>query len=384
MTDPAYLVALTAHARRVPSSSREAFAAAARAGVASRGGVLVRTCHRVEAYLPAIETNGAGPETSGDLPSLPPGSQALTDEAAARHLLAVATGADSVVVAEDQVLGQLRESLAAARGAARLDPLIERLFQESLAAGRRARAWRQTPPRSLADVALDRMERRVGNLTGRPLLIVGAGTMGRLAAFAARGRGARVMIANRTMANAGALARRVGGSAVGLDAPLDPETVGVIVAVGGKWRLPAVPPAVRILVDLSSPPALMPEDAARLGERLIAADDLAIGPESELDRRLRRRLDAVIDEGTAAFVRWVRMRTTVPTMRALQESAETRRADELTELWRHMPGLDANERALVERMSRRLVAGILHEPLSRLREDEDGERARAARALFGL
>lgn len=377
MTEARYLVALTAHARRVPSGPREAFADVAREAATGRGGVLVRTCHRAELYLPAASANGG-------LPVLPPGCETFVDDAAVRHVLAVATGADSVIVSEDQVLAQLRETLAEAHARTRLDPLIERLFQEALAAGRRARAWRQRPPRSLADVALDRIEERAGGLSGRLVAVVGAGTMGRLTATAARKRGARLTIASRTAANAAELAGRVGGSVVGFDAPLDPETVGAVVAVGGRWRVTKIPPALRTLVDLSAPPALPPEDSARLGERHVSADELALIPESEPERRLRRRLEVLIDEGTASFVRWMRARAAVPAILAVQESAEARRAREVSALLRRLPELEPNERALIERMSQRLVAGILHEPLSRLRQDEDGERARAARALFGL
>lgn len=375
-----YLVAVAVHARRVLSGPREAFADDAAIASASTGGLLVRTCHRAELYIPATAVEPPIPEA-------PAGGEVLVDEAAVRHLFAVATGADSVVVAEDQILGQLREALREARARSRrphLDPAIERLFQAGLAAGRRARAWRQTPPRSLADVALDRIEERTGDLHDRVIAVVGAGTMGRLAAMGARRRGATVIVTSRTAAHAAELARRVGGGTFRFRGRFPDEAVAAIVAVRGQWPLPPLPGSLRVLVDLSSPPALDGADAAVLGDRYVSSDDLARAPEAEPDRRLRHRLDLVIDEATEEYVQWVRGRQAVPTIQALREVAEERRATEVATLLRRLPGLEPSERALIEQMSERLVDGLLHEPLSRLRSDASGERTRAARSLFGL
>ena len=147
----ATLVAFVAHARSVQSVRREAFAESLARLPEDARRVLVRTCHRVELY--AV---GGG----ADLPSLaelPPGVERLQDVDAVRHLLEVAGGLDSAILGETQILHQLRELLEDRHGARALDPVLDRLFQSALRAGREARTHFTGSPRSLADVALDRI-----------------------------------------------------------------------------------------------------------------------------------------------------------------------------------------------------------------------------------
>ena len=137
------------------------------------------------------------------------------------------------------------------------------------------------------------------------------------------------------------------------------------------------------IVDLSSPPAFEPDLREAFGERYTSVDDLARSPQDELRKRLRVRFERVIDDALATFASWVSARASVPAIQALSEHAESRRAEELDRLFRRME-LDDRERELVEQMSRRLVAGLLHEPLASLRDDASGDLDRAARALFSL
>ena len=380
----ATVTALVAHARRVPSLRREALAADLAALGPSDGLIVVRTCHRVEAYL--------GPGAPGDLPlpEAPPGTDVLHDADAAHHLISVACGLDSVVLGEDQILHQLRSTLAERHAERSLHPVLDRLFQVALRAGRRARTWFSGPPRSLADVALDRIEREAGPLEGRTILVVGAGRMGRLAALAAGHRGAQVLVANRSLERATALAREVGGAPL----PFMPDRVmppldGAILAIGGEWqpgRLAArgLAEGRAVVVDLSSPPAVAAGLQADLGARYVSVDDLATAPEAASQDRLRRRLDALVLDTGRDYCRWLRARETVPAIHGLTEIAEERRRVEMEWLVRHLPELGEEERAIVEQMSHRLVAGILHGPLVALNGDTDGELAVAARELFGL
>src|SRR5450759_5925159 len=146
---PATVVALIAHARGVPSVAREAFAAKCHALQANDAVIIVHTCHRVEMYI-AVDAFG-----NGELPELPLGGTRLEDAAAARHLIRVACGLHSAVLGEDQILHQVRETYALRHQARPLDPVLDRLFQVALNAGRRAHGWFARAPRSLGDVALD-------------------------------------------------------------------------------------------------------------------------------------------------------------------------------------------------------------------------------------
>jgi glutamyl-tRNA reductase len=379
----ATVVALIAHARGVPSAAREAFGAECAALADDEAVILVHTCHRVELYV------AMGAFGDRELPQLPAQGLRLEDAAAARHLISVACGLQSAVLGEDQVLHQVRQTYASRRAAGQVDPVLDRLFQVALNAGRRAHGWFAGSRRSLGDAALDQIERSAGTLVDQPILIVGAGSMGRLTAQAAVRRGARVILTNRTAERAVALARDVKGQAVAYADGTMPPVVGAVIALSGSW--PAHPmDAARLVdsgvtvVDLSSPPAVQADLQAQLGDRFVSIDDLAWGPQTELPGGLRGRLEKLVTESGGEFCRWLRARDSAPAIQAITEAAEARRRSELAWLARRLPDLSESERELIEHMSHRLVAGILHAPRSALRLDESGDLGRAAWELFGL
>jgi glutamyl-tRNA reductase len=380
----ATVVAYVLHARRVRSLERETFAAALAGIDPGPEAILVHTCHRVELYL----VGGAAKRFA--LPPLPGGTERLEDVQAVRHLIEVACGLDSAVFGEDQVLHQLRVTLAERRERGRIDPILDRLFQAALRAGRQSHAWLDGSPRSLADVALDLIVRSAGELAGRPVVVVGAGTMGRLAAFAARRRGAEVVIVNRTPERARGLAADVAGTwaPFGTDGSL-PSAAGAVVALAGPWQVGPrdvdhLVAAGSLVVDLSSPPSVPAAVQARLGEHFASVDDLLVGSEFAPEDRLRRRIEKVVAEAGRDFCAWLRARESVPVIQAVAASAEQVRRAELEWLLHRLPDLDQNGRAVVEQMSHRLVAAILHAPLDALHSDGQGTLQRAARDLFGL
>jgi glutamyl-tRNA reductase len=377
-------VALVAHARGVPSAARAVFATQCEALAAHDSIILVRTCHRVELY---VAMGGFG---DGALPELPAGGLRLEDAAAASHLINVACGLQSAVLGEDQVLHQVRETYALRHKARPLDPVLDRLFQVALNAGRRAHGWFAGSRRSLGDVALDEIERAAGTLVDQPILIVGAGSMSRLTAQAAARRGARVTITNRTTQRALDLAGSIGGKAVvgTSDGTLGPF-VGAVVAVSASWSVHPSDAARLVesgttVVDLSSPPALSEDLQTELGDRFVSIDDLAWGPQVELPDGLRGRLERLVSESGGEYCRWLRARHFLPAIQAMTEAAEARRLSELEWLAHRIPNLSEQDRAMIEQMSHRLVAGILHAPKSALRLDESGTLSRAAWELFGL
>ena len=382
--ETATIVAFTAHARSVPSSAREAFAAELAALEPSEAIIVVRTCHRVELYV-AVGSLG-----DQRLPDLPGGARRLEDAAAAEHLISVACGLDSAVLGEHQILHQIRETLNARHDAHPLDPILDRLFQAALQAGRRAHSWLSGAPRSLGDVAVERTLQAPAPAPGLPILVVGAGIMGKLSAHAAARRGQAVVITNRTAGRAAAIAHDVGGHVLPYDVDgALPQVAGVIVALSATWQLGAE--AARQLVDsgvtvvdLSSPPAVPDDLQAQLGDRYVSADDLAWGEESELQDALRNRLEQLVHESGRDFCRWLRARNSVPALRAVAEAAEGQRRSELEWLLHRLPDLSEEERHLIEQMSNRLVAGILHAPRTALNADSSGTLSRAARELFGV
>jgi glutamyl-tRNA reductase len=367
-------------------AERERFAVEVHRAIGDAALVL-ETCHRVEAY---VVSAAVGTEALAAI-AVPTGGRELRGEDAVRHAISLAVGRDSVVVGEDQVLHQLRSSVTSARAAGRLDPVLERLFATALRSGRLARSWRSGPERSLATVAVSEIERRSGSLAGRPVLIVGAGRMGRLASRATRAAGAIVRIANRSSAAAAFLAEEVGGEAV----PFDPgervhEVAAVIVALSGPWTIAASTRNAfgpgTIVVDLSVPGAVDADLRDRLGSRLITADDLARLAAETLapDPGAARRLDALIDEATADVLGWLDRHAGRAAAAALAERADAARRAELDVLWHRLPDLDPDARAAIETMTRHFSDRLLREPLERLGHDRDGEAERAVREAFAL
>jgi glutamyl-tRNA reductase len=376
------VVAIVLHARTVPSLSREAFAVALAELPFDARVIAIHTCHRVEVYVAPGESGMPA------LPPLPAGAVRLADVEAVSHLISVACGLDSVVFGEDQILHQVRTCLGERHADAPLDPVLDRLFQAALRAGRRAHTWFDGSPRSLADVALDRITRTAGPLEGRTVLVAGGGRMGRLAAFAAHRRGAHVVVTNRTDARATTLAAEVGGQAVPFAADgVLPPLVGAIVALAGPWRpgpadIAALAASSAEVVDLSSPPSVPQELQAALGPRFTSVDDLTMAPEFEPQDRLARRLEKLVSETGREYCQWLRARDMVPVIQAVADGAETLRRSELEWLLHRLPDLDEDGRAVVEQMSHRLVAALLHAPLSALHDDDAGSLERAARDLF--
>jgi len=382
--ESATVVAHVLHARRVRSAERETFAAALAGLDLGPQAIVVHTCHRVELYVAGDAADDLA------LPPLPPGAERLQDVDAVRHLIEVACGLDSAVFGEDQILHQLRVTLAERRKAGRIDAILDRLFQAALRAGRQSRAWLDGSPRSLADVALDLIARSAGELRDRTVIVVGAGKMGRLSAFAAHRRGARVLVVNRTDERARALAAEVGGdwAAFGADG-VPPDVAGAVVALAGAWQV-GPGDAGRLVaagvpvVDLSSPPSVPEALQERLGDRFASVDDLVVGSESAPQERLRRRIERLVADSGRDYCAWLRARESVPLIQAVASSAEQIRQAELQWLLHRLPELDPDERAVVEQMSHRLVAALLHAPLDALHSDEGGTLERAARDLFGL
>lgn len=360
------------------------------------GGVAIATCQRIECYLAwdgethTDDVDGAVTLTGIDLPD---GTRIALGRDAIRHALRLALGLESAALGEDQVLHQVRGSVAVARARAPLPPVLESLFDIALRAGRRGRSWRPGRGRSLADLAVDLIAAREGSLTGRRILVVGTGEIGRLTVAAAAGRGADVAVTSPTPAHAREVAASLGATAW----PFDPGerlrgAAGAVVALAGPWsaseetfdRVADLP----IVVDLSAPPAIPSGVAARLGSRLVDVDRLAADaqglPDEAADVVYRRRLESLLDEASAEVAERLAARDAAAVARAIAARIERERTAALDELWRRLPNLDTTDRAAIEGMTRHLAERLFHPPLERLGRDPDGRRQRAARELFGL
>jgi glutamyl-tRNA reductase len=378
-------------------------------------GVILSTCNRVEVYTAISRFHGGATDVRQFLASfhhLEPQDFAdqlysYYEERAVRHLFAVASGVDSMVVGESQILGQVREAFRAAQAERAAGPLLTTLFGQAIKVGRRAR--RETGigagPTSTLAVGLRVAERQLGSLAGRRVLVVGAGKMGRLAGRGLRAAGAgELVVANRSAANGAALAGELGGRHVLLDqvgdelahadlvvastAAMAPTVTAATVATALARREAATSRPPLVLLDLGVPRDVEPEVRALPGAFLADLDGLRAVLETEDDGRVAEveRVRRLIAEESSGFMTWQREVRLGPVIRALRARAEEVRRRELARAEARLTGLDETERAAVEAVTRRLVNKLLHEPVVRgkaLAAGPDGDLyARMLRELY--
>lgn len=379
--------ALVAAAPGIDAAGRAELLHLAEAAAIATDGVLVSTCHRVELL---VDDPWLHDDSTTDL--IAAGMTRLSGPQAAHHIIDLALGLESAVVGEDQILHQLRDAVAQARQRRALGADLDALLDRALHAGRLGRSWR--PARasmggsSLADLAVARVEAALGSVTGRRILVVGAGEMGQAVASAATDRGATVWLASRSRERATAAADRIGVTTWSIDpgrAIL--EIDAVIVALAGQWTMGAATAEAvasrAVVVDLSMPQALPASVQIRLGERLIDIDQLATtgaldGPQT----RYRDRLERLANRTLASYLAALAARERSGAER-LAQRVERQRTQELEAYLRQRPELDDAARALIDEATRDLSARLFREPLARLASDPDGRRGRALEELFG-
>jgi glutamyl-tRNA reductase len=377
--------------------------------------VVLSTCLRTEIYALAEGFHGAMSDARNFLTEhsfAPP--EDFTDhlysyygETAAAHLFAVASGLDSAVLGESEILGQVRDAWERAMQEGAAGPSLSVLFRHALEVGKRARSEtriaRGTTSMSQAAVALA-AERLGGSLDGRRVLLFGAGDMGEgmAGALAASPGVDEVLVANRTWAKAALLARRVGGRAVehgALAAAL--EEVDVILTSTGSPSvileaadlapvLPSRNGRPLLIVDVAVPRDVDPGVGELAGVTLLDMDDLRAFAEEGMVGRRREvgRVRALVADEVDRWVSATTGRAAAPLIGALRSKAEAVRLGELDRLRSRLQDLDPRQREAVEALTRGILAKLLHEPTVRLKDaagSPRGERlAEALRALFDL
>ncbi|MGY1607422.1 glutamyl-tRNA reductase [Geodermatophilus sp. SYSU D00700] len=377
--------------------------------------LVLATCNRVEVFAEVDRFHGGVAEVSrvlarqagAGVEELTPYVTVHYEDQAVAHLFTVAAGLDSMVVGETQVLGQLRAAYALAQEEGTVGRCLHPVAQHALRVGKRIHSETgiDRAGASLVTVSLDHAEDRIGPLAGRPALVVGAGSMGALAASTLSRRGALVTVASRSPESAARLAAAVdGGTAEMADlrtAVADADVLvtctgatGLVVgtdvvaaAMAGRADRPLavvdlalprdVDPGVAALpgvhvVDLA---LLQGERSATGGTGAVAADDVAAA-------------HALIEAETALLRAERQAAAVAPTVSALRSQAAEVVDAELLRLAARLPDLDARARSEIARTVRRVVDKLLHEPTVRVKElaSTPGgvDYADALRALFGL
>jgi glutamyl-tRNA reductase len=394
---------------RVALGEREAAEVAARLAADGTEAVCLSTCNRTELYLAspdADEAESRAASVLSNLSSLPeselvPVLYRLRDHAAAIHLFRVAAGLDSLVPGEGEILGQVRT--AAEIGA--IGSVLDRLFRQAVHAGRRVRS--QTAigesPASVSSAAAALAQQVFGELSGRKILVIGAGKVSELAARNLVSRGATISaVANRSLERAEELAGRFGAKALPLqeaesrlaeaDVVVSSTSAGTFVL--GRDAVAATLGARKgrplFLIDLAVPRDLDPAIHELPGCYLYDIDDLeAVVSESLAGRRTEAaRAEEMVAEEAERFRAWQASLDVVPAIASLRARAEEIRARELSRLESRLAGLSEHDRRAVESLTSQIVNKLLHLPTVRMKEAaagaDGGAYADVVRDLFGL
>jgi glutamyl-tRNA reductase len=389
------LVGVSHHRSPVELRERVAFGQSGAAELARRlaGGdgeaVVLSTCNRTEVYAVAADAERpfreAGVETA---------VYRLHDEGAALHLFRVAAGLDSMVPGEGEILGQVRSAFET--GAA--GPLLDRVFRQALHVGKKVRTQTAIAesPASVSAAAAALAQQVFGDLSGRRILVVGAGKIGEQAARSLLARGAEIsVVANRTVGRAQELAAQLGAEAVGIERLSDElaraDVVVASTSSAGYLLFAADVPPRRgrplFLIDLAVPRDLDPAIHELEDCFLYDIDDLqAVVAETLAGRRQEaERAEELVAAEAERFRAWQASLDVVPAIQSLRARAEEIRAAELARLGQR---LSEAERAAVESATAQIVNKLLHLPIVRMKEaavTADGViYAETVRHLFGL
>jgi len=356
---------------------------------------ILSTCNRTEVYVHGAEPQPVARwlEEFHRVPadSLSPYLYTLPRERAVTHAFRVASGLDSMVLGEPQILGQMKQAVRHAESAGSLGLVLNRLFQRTFAVAKDVRTQTDigSASISMAAAAVKLAERIFPSLAEQRLLLIGAGDMIDLTAthFAARNPQS-ITIANRTLERGRELAARFGAEAITLnEMPERLHEFDIVVTctastlpILGKGLLERVVKARRhapiFVVDLAVPRDVEPEAAELNDVFLYSVDDLAAIVKDNLQIRQEavREAEEMIATQAGSFLRWLEGRSVVPTITALHGHHEQLRAAELERVRKLLAGGLSPEQAL-DLLARGLTNKFLHAPTQALSQAGDAERA---------
>ncbi len=374
-----------------------------------REAVVLSTCNRCEIYLvgddPAAMDAGAAAalvrHTAITADELSCARYRHDFGEAARHLFRVASSLDSMVVGESEIQGQVLAAWERARESRSAGPVLNELFQRALETGKRVRheTGIGRGAVSVSSAAVD-LARSSSAITASRVLVIGAGPVAESAAATLVDGGAgELVVANRTLASAHALAGQIGGRGVGFsDLPDELAAADVVISSTGaphpilgpdELAAACTPGRTKLVIDISVPRDVTAEAAAVPGVELHDIDDLQGVVDRNLNGRMERarRSEPIVAEEAERFVRWSGGREAAPVIARLHAAAEQIRDDEFERFLRRneMTGVD---RDALEAFTRSLVSKLLMSPTVEARRaaeagDASDELAALAR-LFAL
>jgi glutamyl-tRNA reductase len=371
---------------------------------------LLSTCNRTELYCaaepgparelvrPAIDwlagIGGVGAE------QLSAHAYVMEDAGVARHAFRVASGLDSMVLGEPQILGQMKQAVREADEAGTLGHTLHQLFQRSFAVAKEVRSATEIGAHSISMAAASvRLAAQLfEDLRSIRLLFVGAGAMIELVAthFAARTPRA-IAVANRTLERGERLAGRLGAEAIRLaELPARLAEFDAVISCTASSLpiigLGAVERALKLrkhrpmfMVDLGVPRDIEPEVARLDDVYLYTVDDLSslVRTAGEKRQAAVQQAEAIIESGVQSFVHWLDLRASVPLIQALNAQADDWRAAELARA-RKLLARGEDIEAVLDVLSKGLTQKMLHGTLAELHAADAAQRAQLAQTVTRL
>ncbi len=374
-------------------------------------GVILSTCNRTEIYVSTPDLQEGERQVLDFLArsrGLEPEDFSThlyshAEDQAVAHLFAVASGLDSMIPGENQVLGQVRKAWETARGAGATGPHLNRLFPWAVRVGRRARSQTRINEgaASISHAAVEMARTLLGDLARRTVLVLGAGKMSELTLRHLTHCGVeRLSVSNRTDARAQDLARRCGAHAVPFedldrtlaDCDILLTSTGAPHFILTRQRLERLmknrPARPLFIMDIALPRDVEPSCSELAQVHLCNLDDLQQAVARNLSHRHEEvaEVTRMVEQETREFLRDLAGRRAVPAIRRLREHVEALRQEELERA--RARGLSEELSGLLETFSRNLMRKLLHQPTRKLREmaadGVDPARLQCSLAFFGM
>lgn len=380
-----------------------------------RGAVVISTCNRAETVISA-DTEDVTEDVVAAFTGRTQATRAeiekhlfiLRGRDVVRHLFRVASGLESMILGEPQIGGQVRAAFMAAQCCHTMDPLLQKLFDQTMRTAKRVRTETGIGEHavSVPFAAVELARKIFGELDGLQILLVGAGKIGELTAKHLAGFGLKkVFVANRSRAKAEELAEKFEGEVIDFcDVNETMNTCDIVITSTAAPSYVIGPDAVEdalatrkrrnlFLIDLSVPRNIDPAVGDVDGAYLYNVDDLREVADSNKERRQQRAeaAEIIVEREVDAFVKRRASQDAVPTILELQGRLEEIRAAELEKCLRRLGPLSTEQREAIEMLSSGIINKVLHYPIVRLKESAaeeapDGRETtrEIIRKIFGL
>ena len=375
--------------------------------------VVLSTCNRTEVYVVAEKFHGAFADVSDffceisglTVEELQPHFYSQHDDAAVSHLFEVASGLDSAVLGETEILGQVRDAWEKARSESTSRTSLNLLFRHALEVGKRARTETSISKStaSVSHAAVEMATDILGTISGRKVLVIGAGDMGAGIARALANAGSQsVTVMNRSRERAEQLAQSVGAVVSHIDELQNAirEADVVLTCTGAGDAIISVEDVRQargenqnsplLIVDIAVPRDVEHEVGDLHGVTLRDLHDLRDWAQAGIEARQQEAEEVrrIVGEEVERFGQEVKARQAAPLVAELHERAETIRRSEIERYASRLSGLTPEQREAVEALSKAVVAKLLHSPSMQLKHSAgtpQGERIAAAlRDLFDI